>query len=118
MHGYARKCQRLDLRPERCPPLNNLSFQDLRSAGNTSLFLGLFDVTRRGAVAGEASVPGVCPRTVLNEVSTEVNTEVNPVIMPCKLSKTGHKLSKFSKTGPKLSKMRLKHADTLGEVYG
>ena len=51
---------RLDLRPETCPPLNTSGFQDLRSAGNTGLFLGLFDVTRcwRVAVDGRYGTVG------------------------------------------------------------
>ena len=48
---WSTETRRLDLRPERCPPVNEPHIQDPRSAGITDLFLGLFDVTRRAAVA-------------------------------------------------------------------
>ena len=113
MGPWALISQRLDLRPERCPPSDNLRYPDLRYAGNTGLFLGLFDVTRSGAVAGEASVPGVWHDEVNTEVISEVNTEVNLVIIRCKLSRTGPKTWIFSKTGPKYSKTVIFHASSL-----
>ena len=59
MRAGTPKTGRLDLRPERCPPVIRPHIQDPGSAGNPSLFLGLFDVTRRCRVAGVTSVPGV-----------------------------------------------------------
>ena len=73
------KTRRLDLRPERCPPLRMPEFLTLRCAGIQALFLGLFDVTPPAAVAACSGVPGVWCQT-------------GP---------------KFSKTGPKYSHIRL-----------
>ena len=72
-----------------CPPLNTAGFQDLRSAVNTGLFLGLFDVTRHSPVAGDGGVPGVWHDEVNPEVNPEVNLRSIPVIIRSKLSKTG-----------------------------
>ena len=78
MGPWHAKCRRLDLRPERCPPQIDLSFQDPGYAGIPDFFLGLFDVSRSRAVAACSGVPGVW-------------------------CKTG---PKYSKTGPKLSQIR------------
>ena len=43
--------QRLDLRPRKCPPVKQPHIQDPGNAVNTSLFLGLFDVTLNSCVA-------------------------------------------------------------------
>ena len=51
MRPWTPETQRLDLRPERCPPVNSPQFQDPGYAGNKGLFLGLFGVTRLTAVA-------------------------------------------------------------------
>ena len=45
------KTRRLDLRPRMCPPLKQPHSQDPGYVSFKDLFLGLFDVTRRAAVA-------------------------------------------------------------------
>ena len=50
------KSRRLDLRPETCPPGNRPHSGTLGSAGIRGLFLGLFGVTRSGAVAACSAV--------------------------------------------------------------
>ena len=89
---------RLDLRPERCPPIKQPQFQDPGYTPNKVLFLGLFDVTRRLAVAGVTLYPMFyCFDTVLTLFGPDdtlwlLGTEV---ITGPKFSKTG---TKFSKT--------------------
>ena len=51
MGPWHAKTQRLDLRPETCPPHKQASFSDPGYAGISGLFLGLFGVTRPRAVA-------------------------------------------------------------------
>ena len=55
MGPWAPKTQRLDLRPETCPPLNISDFQDPGYAEIRVLFLGLFDVTHRAGEMGAGS---------------------------------------------------------------
>ena len=47
---------RLDLRPETCPPSEYVSSQDPGYVHNPGLFLGLFDVTHRPAVAASPRI--------------------------------------------------------------
>ena len=78
MGPWARYSQRLDLRPERCPPLEHAHSQDPRYVLNTGLFLGLFDVTHRGAVAVAGYGTGFdtvwhCFDTVLTYVPSSIS---------------------------------------------
>ena len=93
MGPWALKSGRLDLRLERCPPLNTHGFQDPGFTVISGLFVGLFDVTRPSGVAGWVGVPGVWHGEVDSEVNTEVILRSISVKRPCKLSKTGSKLS-------------------------
>ena len=66
MRVRTRKTRRLDLRRERCPPVNTRGFHDPGCAGIRGLFLGLFDVTRSAAeMAGRAMTDMALFGTVL-----------------------------------------------------